>query len=201
MQDAKAEGSGQTSAAATAAGPQVPGPEGTPSRPGKGSRRFTRSRRSGISLTVILTLVVLALGLGFLTLAYTGKSIRLPTWAVAEIETRLNESLDAARLQAGTAVSIGSVEVAVGNDFVPELRLADLRLITGAGRSLLASDETGTTCEDYGVWQEKSMYGKTYMGIQRATFLIGGDGRVARVWPKVSVKGHADEVLAAVKAL
>ena len=66
---------------------------------------------------------------------------------------------------------------------------------------VLASDETGTTCEDYGVWQEKSMYGKTYMGIQRATFLIGGDGRVARVWPKVSVKGHADEVLAAVKAL
>ena len=141
MQDAKAEGSGQTSAAATAAGPQVPGPEGTPSRPGKGSRRFTRSRRSGISLTVILTLVVLALGLGFLTLAYTGKSIRLPTWAVAEIETRLNESLDAARLQAGTAVSIGSVEVAVGSDFVPELRLADLRLITGAGRSLLALPE------------------------------------------------------------
>ena len=66
---------------------------------------------------------------------------------------------------------------------------------------VLASDETGTTCEDYGVWQEKSMYGKTYMGIQRATFLIGGDGRVAMVWPKVSVKGHADEVLAAVKAL
>ena len=66
---------------------------------------------------------------------------------------------------------------------------------------VLASDEGGQTCEDYGVWGEKSMYGKTYMGIQRATFLIGGDGRVARVWPKVSVKGHADEVLAAVKAL
>jgi peroxiredoxin Q/BCP len=66
---------------------------------------------------------------------------------------------------------------------------------------VLASDETGTTCEDYGVWQEKSMYGKTYMGIQRATFLIDGDGRVAQVWPKVSVKGHADEVLAAVRAL
>jgi peroxiredoxin Q/BCP len=66
---------------------------------------------------------------------------------------------------------------------------------------VLASDEGGTTCEDYGVWQEKSMYGKTYMGIQRATFLIDGDGKVAQVWPKVSVKGHADEVLAAVKAL
>ncbi|MFN4130576.1 MAG: peroxiredoxin, partial [Paracoccaceae bacterium] len=53
----------------------------------------------------------------------------------------------------------------------------------------------------YGVWAEKSMYGKTYMGITRATFLIDGDGKIARVWPKVSVKGHADEVLAAAKAL
>lgn len=66
---------------------------------------------------------------------------------------------------------------------------------------VLASDEGGTTCEDYGVWVEKSMYGRTYMGIERATFLIDGAGKVARVWPKVSVKGHADEVLAAVKAL
>lgn len=65
----------------------------------------------------------------------------------------------------------------------------------------LASDEDGTTCEDYGVWVEKSMYGKTYLGIQRATFLIDGNGIVARVWPKVSVKGHVDEVLAAVRAL
>jgi peroxiredoxin Q/BCP len=66
---------------------------------------------------------------------------------------------------------------------------------------VLASDEAGSTCEDYGVWVEKSMYGKTYMGIERTTVLIDGDGKVARVWPKVSVKGHADEVLAAVKAL
>lgn len=66
---------------------------------------------------------------------------------------------------------------------------------------VLASDEGGTTCEDYGTWVEKSMYGRTYMGIERATFLIDGAGKVARVWPKVSVKGHADEVLAAAKAL
>ncbi|WP_136645473.1 peroxiredoxin [Tabrizicola sp. YIM 78059] len=66
---------------------------------------------------------------------------------------------------------------------------------------ILASDEGGTTCEDYGVWVEKSMYGRTYMGIERSTFLIDGTGKVVRVWPKVSVKGHADEVLAAVKAL
>lgn len=66
---------------------------------------------------------------------------------------------------------------------------------------ILASDEAGTTCEDYGVWLEKSMYGKTYMGIERTTVLIDSAGLVARVWNKVSVKGHADEVLAAVKAL
>jgi len=66
---------------------------------------------------------------------------------------------------------------------------------------ILASDEHGTTCEDYGVWGEKSMYGKTYMGIERSTFLVDGSGTIARVWRKVSVKGHVDEVLAAVQAL
>jgi thioredoxin-dependent peroxiredoxin len=66
---------------------------------------------------------------------------------------------------------------------------------------VLASDEAGHTCEDYGVWLEKTMYGKTYMGVERTTVLIDGAGVVARVWNKVSVKGHADEVLAAVKAL
>ena len=66
---------------------------------------------------------------------------------------------------------------------------------------VLVSDEAGHTSEDYGVWLEKSMYGKTYMGIERTTVLIDGVGMVARVWNKVSVKGHADEVLAAVRAL
>jgi peroxiredoxin Q/BCP len=66
---------------------------------------------------------------------------------------------------------------------------------------VLASDETGHASEDYGVWLEKSMYGKTYMGIERTTVLIDGSGKVARVWNKVSVKGHADDVLAAARAL
>ena len=65
----------------------------------------------------------------------------------------------------------------------------------------LVSDETGHTCEDYGVWLEKSMYGKVYMGVERTTVLIDGAGMVARVWNKVSVKGHADDVLAAARAL
>ena len=66
---------------------------------------------------------------------------------------------------------------------------------------VLVSDEVGHICEDYGVWLEKSMYGKTYMGVERTTVLIDGAGLVTQVWHKVSVKGHADAVLAAVRAL
>jgi peroxiredoxin Q/BCP len=65
----------------------------------------------------------------------------------------------------------------------------------------LASDETHKMLTAYGVWGEKSMYGRTFMGITRATFLIDKDGRIARIWPKVKVEGHAEEVLAAAKAL
>ena len=66
---------------------------------------------------------------------------------------------------------------------------------------ILASDEGGHTCEDYGVWKEKSMYGKTYLGIERSTFLIDGNGHVVREWRKVKVPGHVDDVLAAAKDL
>jgi peroxiredoxin Q/BCP len=65
----------------------------------------------------------------------------------------------------------------------------------------LVSDVDGTLCEAFGVWVEKSMYGKKYMGIERATFLADADGVVRRVWRKVKVPGHAAEVLEAVKAL
>ncbi len=65
----------------------------------------------------------------------------------------------------------------------------------------LLSDTDHAVAEKYGVWVEKSMYGKTYMGIQRATFLIDGAGTLAKVWPKVKPEGHAAEVLDAVKAL
>lgn len=61
---------------------------------------------------------------------------------------------------------------------------------------LLGSDEDGAVSDAYGTWQEKSLYGRTYMGMVRATVLIGPDGRIVRVWPKVKVKGHAEEVLA-----
>jgi len=65
----------------------------------------------------------------------------------------------------------------------------------------LASDEATKMLKAYGVWGEKSMYGRTYMGIMRVTFLIDGNGKIAQVWPKVSVDGHAEEVLEAAKAL
>ena len=65
----------------------------------------------------------------------------------------------------------------------------------------LGSDVGGDACEAFGTWVEKSMYGKQYMGIERATFLIGADGKVARIWRKVKVPGHAAEVLEAARAL
>ncbi len=65
----------------------------------------------------------------------------------------------------------------------------------------LGSDPEGAVLEAYGVWVQKSMYGREYMGIERATFLIGPDGRIARVWRKVRVPGHVAEVLAAAKGL
>lgn len=63
----------------------------------------------------------------------------------------------------------------------------------------LVSDEEGTMCEDYGVWVEKSMYGRTYMGIQRATFLIDENGVIEHIWPKVKVPGHVEDVLNVIK--
>ena len=65
----------------------------------------------------------------------------------------------------------------------------------------LASDEDGAISEAFGTWVQKSMYGRKYMGMERTTFLIDKDGRVAREWRKAKVPGHAEEVLAAVRAL
>ncbi|MGF1549242.1 MAG: peroxiredoxin [Sphingomonadaceae bacterium] len=65
----------------------------------------------------------------------------------------------------------------------------------------LATDPDGSVTEAFGVWVEKSMYGRKYMGIERATFLIDAEGRVAKVWRKVKVPGHAEEVLEAARVL
>ena len=65
----------------------------------------------------------------------------------------------------------------------------------------LASDENSDVCERFGVWVEKSMYGKTYMGIERATFLIDEDGKIAQIWRKVKVPGHVEAVREAIEGL
>ena len=65
----------------------------------------------------------------------------------------------------------------------------------------LGSDENSDVCEQYGVWKEKSMYGKTYMGIERTTFLIDEDGKIAQIWNKVKVNGHVEDVKAAAEDL
>ncbi len=63
----------------------------------------------------------------------------------------------------------------------------------------LLSDDSGEVCNAYGVWTEKSMYGRKYMGIERSTFLIDGAGKILRIWSNVKVDGHSEEVLAAIK--
>jgi len=65
----------------------------------------------------------------------------------------------------------------------------------------LGSDEAGAACEAYGVWREKAMYGRKYMGIERSTFLIDPKGKVVKTWRKVKVPGHVDEVLAAAREI
>ncbi|PZQ46397.1 MAG: thioredoxin-dependent thiol peroxidase [Micavibrio aeruginosavorus] len=63
----------------------------------------------------------------------------------------------------------------------------------------LASDEEGDVCERYGVWAEKSMYGRKYMGIERSTFLIDENGRIEKIWSKVKVPGHTEDILSVLK--
>ncbi|WP_414710353.1 thioredoxin-dependent thiol peroxidase [Pseudorhodoplanes sp.] len=88
----------------------------------------------------------------------------------------------------------------VGISADPVRKLARFREKHGLTIPLL-SDESHTTLTAYGVWGEKMLYGRKFMGVKRTTFLIGPDGRVARVWHNVKVPGHAEDVLAAAKAL
>ncbi|MEO1328040.1 MAG: thioredoxin-dependent thiol peroxidase [Pseudomonadota bacterium] len=92
----------------------------------------------------------------------------------------------------------GAVVIGVSKDPVKKLDKFKDKHELGV---ILASDEEGDVCERYGVWVEKSMYGKKYMGIERSTFLIGADGALKQVWRKVKVPGHVEQVLEAVKAL
>lgn len=121
--------------------PVAAGPTPVPSAPKPRAWRKAKRHRARFSLTLVLTLILMALGFGYLTLATTGKSLSLPTLAVVEIEERLNASLAGARLSEGAAVSLGGVEFAVDADFVPRFRLQDIRLLDGAGLSLMSLPE------------------------------------------------------------
>jgi hypothetical protein len=94
-----------------------------------------------LSLTAILTLLTLALGFGYVVMAKTGQTLRLPVMAVAELETRLNRGLVDAALPPGSSVSLGAVELAVDERFVPRFRLQDIRLMDGTGRALVVLPE------------------------------------------------------------
>ena len=93
--------------------------------------------------------------------------------------------------------ALGAAVIAVSKDPVRKLdrfkAKYDLKVI-------LASDEDGAACEAWGVWVQKKLYGREYMGIERATFLVGADGNLVRTWRNVRVPGHAAQVLEAVKA-
>jgi peroxiredoxin Q/BCP len=94
--------------------------------------------------------------------------------------------------------SAGTAVVAVSPD--PVKALAKFKTKYGLAFPLLG-DQSHAMLEAYGVWAQKSMYGRSYMGVERSTFLVGKDGRIAKVWRKVKVDGHAKEVLEAARAL
>ena len=137
-------------------------------------------------------------GGGSISLAdFAGRKLVLYFYPRADTSGCTKEAIDFSRLKgafskAGADVlGVSADPVAAQDKFKAKHKLA----------IALASDEKHRMLEAYGVWQEKSMYGRKFMGIVRTTVLIGPDQRIARVWPKVSVTGHAEEVLAAARAL
>jgi peroxiredoxin Q/BCP len=128
---------------------------------------------------------------------FKGRKLVLYFYPKADTPGCTIEAKDFSRLQPAFAEA-GIAVVGVSADPVKKQNAFKTR---HALTTPLASDETHDMLEAYGVWAEKSMYGKKYMGINRTTVLIGTDGRIARIWPKVKIEGHAEEVLAAAKAI
>lgn len=128
---------------------------------------------------------------------FAGKKLVLYFYPRADTSGCTTEAIDFSRLRgdfarAGTEiVGVSADPVAAQDKFKTKHKLS----------IALGSDEKHRALEAYGVWQEKSLYGRKFLGIARTTFLIGADGRIAKVWPRVFIDGHADDVLAAAKAL
>ena len=126
-----------------------------------------------------------------------GKSVVLYFYPKADTPGCTTEGLDFSAL-ADQFAAANAVVIGVSRDAVKKLdrfkAKHDLKVALG-------SDEDGAVCEAYGVWIMKKLYGREYMGVERATFLIDGAGVVRRVWRSVKVKGHAEQVLEAAQSL
>ena len=128
---------------------------------------------------------------------YAGKKLVLYFYPKDDTPGCTNEGKDFSALSAAFAAADTAI-IGVSRDTLA----AHARFRAKHGLTVaLGADVDGAVTEGYGVWVEKSMYGKKYMGIERATFLIGRDGTIAQAWHKVKVAGHAAAVLAAAQAL
>jgi peroxiredoxin Q/BCP len=128
---------------------------------------------------------------------YKGQKLVLYFYPKADTPGCTKEAIDFSRLSAAFAKA-GTAVLGVSADPVKQQdKFKTKHSLTVA----LGSDETHEMLEAYGVWAEKSMWGRKYMGILRNTYLIGPDGKIAQVWEKVRVPGHAEAVLEAAKAL
>jgi peroxiredoxin Q/BCP len=126
---------------------------------------------------------------------FAGRKLVLYFYPRADTSGCTLEAVDFSRLKAAFSRA-GTEILGISADPVPALdRFKSKHKLSIA----LASDEAHQTLENYGVWQRKTLYGRKFMGTVRATFLIGPDQRIARIWPKVSVAGHAQDVLDAAK--
>ncbi len=128
---------------------------------------------------------------------FSGKPLVLYFYPKDDTSGCTIEAVDFTKLSADFA-AIGATVVGVSPDSV---KSHDKFAAKHNLSVLLAADESHAALEAYGVWKEKSMYGKTYMGVERSTFLIDGSGKIAAAWRKVKVPGHAEAVLKAAQAL
>jgi thioredoxin-dependent peroxiredoxin len=137
-------------------------------------------------------------GEGTVALAdFKGKKLVLYFYPKADTSGCTTEAKDFTRLHKDFA----KAGVAVAGVSADSVKKQDAFKAKHGLTTPLLCDESHEMLAAYGVWGEKSMYGRKYMGIQRTTVLIGPDGRIVRIWPKVKIAGHAEEVLAAAKAM